>query len=191
MGKTTLYTFLHKDKESSGDLYRHTRHHLKYRHKPLASPLKGKWGRRKSIDERPDCIDRKERFGDFEMDLIIGSQQQEAILTLTERKTGYAIIEKLPNGKNVKSLARAVNRSLSYFKRMGLLHSITTDNGSDLWLLDPLRGRSVFLSFLPNPIVPQTSPMLNCSTNSFDNTYPKELRSKTSMTNKYEISGDS
>ena len=74
VGKTTLYTFLHKDKESGGDLYRHTRHHLKYRHKLLASPQKGKWGRRKSIDERPDCIDRKERFGDFEMDLIIGAQ---------------------------------------------------------------------------------------------------------------------
>ena len=122
-----LYTFLHKDKESGGDLYRHTRYHLKYRHKPLASPQKGK----KSIDERPDCIDRKERFGDFEMDLIIGAQQREAILTLTERKTGYAIIEKLPNGKNAKSLARVVNRSLAYFKRMGLLHSITTDNGSE------------------------------------------------------------
>ena len=53
VGKTTLYTFLHKDKECGGDLYRHTRHHLKYRHKPLASPPKGKWGRRKSIDERP------------------------------------------------------------------------------------------------------------------------------------------
>ncbi len=131
VGKTTLYTFLHGDKKSGGDLYRHTRHHLKYRHKPLASPQKGKWGRRKSIDERPDCIDRKERFGDFEMDLIIGAQQREAILTLTERKTGYAIIEKLPNGKNAKSLARVVNRSLAYFKRMGLLHSITTDNGSE------------------------------------------------------------
>ena len=79
VGKTTLYTFLHKDK----------------------------------------------------MDLIIGAQQREAILTLTERKTGYAIIEKLPNGKNAKSLARVVNRSLAYFKRMGLLHSITTDNGSE------------------------------------------------------------
>ena len=65
------------------------------------------------------------------MDLIIGAQQREAILTLTERKTGYAIIEKLPNGKNAKSLARVVNRSLAYFKRMGLLHSITTDNGSE------------------------------------------------------------
>ena len=32
---------------------------------PLASPQKGKWGRRKSIDERPACIDRKERFGDL------------------------------------------------------------------------------------------------------------------------------
>ena len=41
VGKTTLYPFLHKDKESGGDLYRHTRHHLKYRHKPLASLQKG------------------------------------------------------------------------------------------------------------------------------------------------------
>ncbi len=72
VGKTTLYTILHKDKESGRDLYRDTRHHLKYRHKPLASPQKAKWGQRKSIDERPACIDRKERFGDFEKDLIIG-----------------------------------------------------------------------------------------------------------------------
>ena len=118
MGKTTLYTFLHRDKESGGDLYRHTRHHLKYRHKLLSSPQKGIWERRKSIDERPACIDRKERFGDFEMDLIIGAHQREAILTLTKRKTGYAIMEKLSNGENAKSLARVVNRSLPCFKRM-------------------------------------------------------------------------
>ncbi len=156
VGKTTLYPFLHKDKEGGGDLYRHTRLHLKYRHKPLASPQKGKWGWRKSIDERPDCIDRKERFGDFEMDLIIGAQQREAILTLTERKTGYAIIEKLPNGKNAKSLARVVNRSLAYFKRMGLLHSITTDNGSEFMAFRSIeRALRVPVSFAkPYPIVP-------------------------------------
>ena len=123
------------------------------------------------------------------MDLIIGAQQREAILTLTERKTGYAIIEKLPNGKNAKSLARVVNRSLAYFKRMGLLHSITTDNGSEFMAFRSIERVLRIPVFFPNPIVPQTNPMLNCSTNSFDNTYLKELRSKTSMTNKYEISG--
>ena len=84
-------------------------------------------------NRKPRFVDsyKFQRFGDFEMDLIIGAQQREAILTLTERKTGYAIIEKLPNGKNAKSLDRVVNRSLAYFKRMGLLHSITTDNGSE------------------------------------------------------------
>lgn len=65
------------------------------------------------------------------MDLTSGAQQREAILTLTERKTGYAIIKKFPNDKNAKSLDRVVNRSLAYFKRMGVLHSITTDNGSE------------------------------------------------------------
>ena len=124
------------------------------------------------------------------MDLIIGAHQREVNLTLTEKKTGYAIIEKLPNGKNAKALARIVNRSLDYFKRMGILHSITTDNGSEFMAFRSIERALRVPVFLPNPIVPQISPMLNCSTNSCENTYPKGLRSKTSMKNKYEISGD-
>ena len=131
VGKTTLYTFLHEDKALGGDLYQLTRHHLKYRRKSLAKPLKSQWEKRKGIDQRPQCINQEERFGDFEMDLIIGAKQQEAILTLTDRKTDYAIIEPLPKGKNAKALARVVNQKLNYFKRMGLLHSITTDNGAE------------------------------------------------------------
>ncbi len=150
---------------------------------------KGKWGRRKSIDERPDCIDRKERFGDFEMDLIIGAQQREAILTLTERKTGYAIIEKLPNGKNTKSLAQVVNRSLAYFKRMGLLHSITTDNVSEFMAFRSIERALRIPVFFAKPYCSTDKPHVELPTNSFDNTYPKELRSKMLMTNKYEISG--
>ncbi len=39
------------------------------------------------------------------MDLIIGAKQQEAILTFTERKIDYSIIEPLSKGKNAKALA--------------------------------------------------------------------------------------
>ena len=34
-------------------------------------------------------------------------------------------------GKDAKALAREVNKALRYYKKMGLLHSITTDNGSE------------------------------------------------------------
>ena len=79
------------------------------------------------------------------------------------------------------------------FPSMNLVIDSRTRSAARLLLQNiiELRGRSVFPSFLPNLIVLQTSPMLKCSTSSFDNTYPKELRSKILMTNKYEISGDS
>ena len=33
--------------------------------------------------------------------------------------------------ENTKALAREVNKALRYYKKMGLLHSITTDKGSE------------------------------------------------------------
>ena len=78
-----------------------------------------------------ECIDQKERGGDFEMDTIIGKEQKGVILTLVERVTGFTIIRLLEHGKDAKALAREVNKALRYYKKMGLLHSITTDNGSE------------------------------------------------------------
>lgn len=114
----------------------------------VAKPLKSQWEKREGIDQRPECINQEERFGDFEMDLIIGAKQQEAILTLTNRKTDYAIIEPLPKRKNAKALDRVVNQKLKYFKRMGLLHSITTDNGTEFMAFFPIeRALKIPVSF--------------------------------------------
>ncbi|MBB6276570.1 IS30 family transposase [Porphyromonas circumdentaria] len=82
---------------------------MKYRRKSLAKPLKSQWEQRKGIDQRPECIHQEEHSRDFEINLIIGAKQQEAILTLTDRKTDYAIIEPLPKGgklqiKTIQSL---------------------------------------------------------------------------------------
>ena len=70
-------------------------------------------------------------MGDMEMDLILGVSGSEAILTLTDRKTDYIFLEALPDGRKAKPIARAVNSRLSFLKRRGQLHSITTDNGPE------------------------------------------------------------
>ncbi|MDO4722685.1 IS30 family transposase [Porphyromonas circumdentaria] len=127
VGKTTLYTFLHEDKALGGDLYQLTRHHLKYRRKSLAKPLKSQWEQRKGIDQRPECIHQEEHSGDFEINLIIGAKQQEAILTLTDRKTDYAIIEPLPKGGKlqIKTIQNLLNnrprKKLNFQSPMELL----------------------------------------------------------------------
>ena len=46
---------------------------------------------RKSNSERPDVINKRERFGDWEGDLVIGKDGKGAILTLVERKSGYLL----------------------------------------------------------------------------------------------------
>ena len=82
-----------------------------------------------SIHERPPEADGK-RFGDWEMDTIIGKNGKGAIVTLVERSTNFILMEKLENGKEPKALAKVVTRLLFPYKKTGVL-TITTDNGSE------------------------------------------------------------
>lgn len=65
------------------------------------------------------------------MDLIVGPHNQDAILTMVERVTGYGIIRKLKHGKNAKKLAMLVSKEMKGVDRRGLLKTITTDNGTE------------------------------------------------------------
>ena len=132
VGKSTLYKWLHQAKRAGGNLYSFCRHGLKYKRQRLAIPKNNKKrGRYKSILERPEIIDKQERMGDMEMDLILGTSPNEAILTMVDRKTDYIFIDLFTHGRKPKPLAGVVNRCLAFLKRRGQLHSITTDNGSE------------------------------------------------------------
>ena len=84
---------------------------------------------RVSIDQRPDCINNKERFGDWEVDTIIGSQQKGAIVTIVERTTGMLMMRKLPKGKQARGLSKVLVQMLLPYKKYIL--SITSDNGKE------------------------------------------------------------
>ena len=93
----------HLNKVARGHYYKHLRHQLKHRKRSVGKPVTIK--NRVSIDQRPECINNKERFGDWEVDTIIGRQQKGAMLTIVERTTGMLIIKKLPKGKQAKGLS--------------------------------------------------------------------------------------
>ena len=63
------------------------------------------------------------------MDTIIGDKQSEAILTITERKTNFIMIKKLPHGRNSQQVSKEVITLLLPY--MDRLKTITTDNGSE------------------------------------------------------------
>ncbi len=127
---TTIYKWVAEDKVAGGTLFEHLRHKG---HRRKENPYKGASARnipnRTSIKDRPPQANGK-RFGDWEMDLIIGKNGFQAILVLVERSTGYVIIHRLKHGKKAKELAKDVIRLLFAYRAQGVL-TITTDNGSE------------------------------------------------------------
>lgn len=122
-----LYHIIRRDKERGGTLYTYLPHHLKHRKKPVSSriPIKD----RVSIDERPAVVDSKSRFGDWELDTIVGKDGKGIIVSIVERTTKKMLMAKSPKGKNAKAVAKVVVQLLRPFERHVL--SITTDNGTE------------------------------------------------------------
>lgn len=123
-----IYQHIREDKAQGGALFKHLRHQLKHRKRPVSGKqqtIKDKV----SIDLRSDVINNKERFGDWEIDLIIGKDGKGAILTIVERTTAFFLMRKLPFGKNANQLAKVVIEMLLPYKDNIL--SITSDNGTE------------------------------------------------------------
>ncbi len=121
-----IYQLIRQDKQNGWLLWTHTRHKLKHRKRPLIGKqvnIKNKV----SIELRPAIVDTQERCGDWEIDTIIGENRKDAILTITERKTGFLLMEKMENGKQALGVARAAVRMLIAYKNT--VHTITSDNG--------------------------------------------------------------
>lgn len=77
---------------------------------------------------RPPEVDEKLRFGDFEIDTIIGKNRKDAVMTINDRCTKIVFIRKL-TGKEVDPLARIAIDTLQPYKDM--IHTITADNGKE------------------------------------------------------------
>ena len=123
-----IYQYIRKDKAEGGDLHTFLRHKLKHRKRPISSnrtPIKDRIG----IEHRPAIVDEKKRFGDLEIDTIIGKDGKGAILTIVERTKGFVLMEKLEKGKNAEGVKKAVIRLLMPYK--GKIHTITSDNGKE------------------------------------------------------------
>ncbi len=143
-----IYQEIREDKQNGGDLYKHLRHKLKHRSRPVSGKrevIKNKV----SIDDRPDIINNKQRFGDWEIDLIVGKENKGAIVTIVERKTAMVMMRKLEHGKNADSLADTVIDMLLPYK--DVIKSITSDNGSEFARHEKIAQKLQTLFFFAHP----------------------------------------
>ena len=90
-----IYQYIYENQAQNGTLYLHLRTARRYRKKRLnRKHQRGQIPNRVMINQRPEIVNTKQRFGDWEVDTIIGKNHKTAILTATERKSQFELMVK-------------------------------------------------------------------------------------------------
>ena len=125
----TLYRYIWYDQWTHGSLYLQLRQAGKRRRKRYgAFDSRGVMPGKRHITERPVSADNHSRFGHWELDIVIGSNDQHCIVTLVERKSKYTLI-----GKLSRRTTAAANKRLRFLieREARPFRSITADNGTE------------------------------------------------------------
>jgi IS30 family transposase len=122
---STIYRWI-----DSHDDRAHWRGYLWRRGKALRKPRNSPSDAGKArIASRPEVIERRERLGDFEGDLVLGKQGTGGLATFVDRKSRYVVMTKVIR-KDSRYVYRASRRRLLQLPS-DRLHSMTLDNGGE------------------------------------------------------------
>ena len=126
----TIYSWIWQEKRRGNDeMARNLRHHgRRKRRRDSQYRSRGIIQDRVDISQRPSVVDEKRRFGDFEIDTIIGKNHKGAIMTTNDRCTHLVLIRRLA-GKEATQLASTAIEALLPYKDK--IHTITADNGKE------------------------------------------------------------
>jgi IS30 family transposase len=145
----TIYRRIRWDKRVGGDLWRHTRIMSKFGRKRYRShDSRGVLPGKRSISERPPAVDQRSEIGHWEGDTVMGRDLHHCVLTLVERKTGYAIIHKLRSRSKdqvTRAATRAIRRHCRNFK------TLTLDNGTEFHDYAKLEARFPVTVYFATP----------------------------------------
>jgi len=123
-----IYLYVYADKRRGGTLHRHLRSQKKQRKRYSGYIRRGQIPNRTSIDERPKIVASKGRFGDWEVDTIVGARHQGGILCAVERKSKLTRLRKLAT----KSAAEMKDNTIEALAPLAaMVHTITVDNGKE------------------------------------------------------------
>lgn len=123
-----IYQYILQDKRQGGSLYRHLRCQKQRRKRYGTYSHRGRIPNQVSIDERPAIVDTRARFGDWELDTVIGKRHRQALVTLVERKSKLTLIAKVKQ-KTAEAVSEAIIRLLKPLAHR--VHTLTADNGRE------------------------------------------------------------
>jgi IS30 family transposase len=124
-----IYQYIYLNKANGGKLYKHLRHkNKKYHHRAKVYQSRGILIDRVMIDKRPRIVEKKSRIGDLEIDTVIGKDHHGVLVTIVDRKSKFALIQKTPS-KHAEVVKEALIEMLIPLKP--ILKTITSDNGKE------------------------------------------------------------
>ncbi len=127
----SIYRFIQQDKSKGGVLFHNLRFRNQRKRKYGSIETRGQLTNRKSIHDRPAEIEQRSRFGDLEIDTIVGKNHQQSLVSIVDRKTGYLWLKKCSTRK-AEEICQATIILLEPIKAQ--LKTITADNGKEFSL---------------------------------------------------------
>ncbi|HVF10053.1 MAG TPA: IS30 family transposase, partial [Abditibacteriaceae bacterium] len=120
--------YVYDDKWAGGTLYRHLRCQKQRRKRYGSHDRRGQLANRRCISERPAIVQQRSRLGDREADTIVGKGHQQALVSLTERKSKLTLLAKVEQA-TAEVIEAAIARLLGPLAQH--VHTITSDNGRE------------------------------------------------------------
>ena len=125
----TVYQHVYADKAQGGTLWKHLRCQ-KQKRKRYASgrDRRGQIPNRRPLSERPLHIEARRQVGHWECDTVIGASHKGAVVTMVERKSGYAVMAKVEK-KTSELVSSAIVDKLQ--PMAARVKTLTFDNGKE------------------------------------------------------------
>lgn len=125
----TIYQFIYNERPDLKKYLRCKKGKYRRRYGTKISKKQRDEARKTRIDKRPEIIDKRERLGDFEGDTVVGKRGTGSLVTHVDRRSGYTMINHVPNATAKLINEKTIKRFNSLPKQKK--HSITFDNGTE------------------------------------------------------------
>lgn len=146
----TIYRWVYLDASVDGTLYQQLRRRHKKRRKQRRYGAGQRFrAGRLGIDQRPEVVAGRQRFGDWEGDTIQGKPGTGCVATMVERKSRYLVATKLEN-KKAATLTEKCIKAFGHIPRK-MRQTLTLDNGSEFANFKELEKKTRLTVYFADP----------------------------------------
>jgi IS30 family transposase len=125
----TVYLRVYADKAQGGTLWKNLRCQKQKRKRYAGGrDRRGQIPNRRPLSERPLHIEARRQVGHWECDTVMGTNHKGAVVTMVERKSGYAVMAKVSNKTSELVSSAIVDKLQPLAARV---KTLTFDNGKE------------------------------------------------------------